>query len=126
MTAIFPDGTASKLATRPHPLRHATGTELTRGQQANRKDTRSARRLVEPAASGQSRDACFRSWAKAEGLHTGQAILDALDARFSDQHISFGAYFFTDLSGTSETDQQAAIDAGRIRPTASIGFCDVR
>jgi hypothetical protein len=50
-------------------------------------------------------------------MHTGQAILDALDARFSRQHIGFGPYFFADLSGTSETDEQAAIDAGRIRAT---------
>ena len=72
-------------------------------------------RQAEWAASGQSWDACLRSWAEAEGLHTAQAILDALDARFSCQHISFGPYFFADLSGTSETDEQAAIDAGRIR-----------
>jgi SAM-dependent methyltransferase len=74
-------------------------------------------RQAEWAASGQSWDACLRSWADAEGMHTGQAILDALDARFSRQHISFGPYFFADLSGTSETDEQAAIDAGRIRAT---------
>jgi hypothetical protein len=72
-------------------------------------------RQAEWAASGQSWDACLRSWADAEGLHTGQAILDALDARFSCQHISFGACFFADLSGTSEADEQAAIDAARIR-----------
>ena len=67
------------------------------------------------AASGLSWDACLRSWAEAEGLHTGRAILNALDARFSCQHISFGPYFFADLSDTSEADEQAAIDAGRIR-----------
>jgi SAM-dependent methyltransferase len=72
-------------------------------------------RHAEWAASGQSWDSCLRSWAEAEGLHTGQAVLDALDARFSCQHISFGAYFFADLPGTSEADEQAAIDAGRIR-----------
>jgi SAM-dependent methyltransferase len=72
-------------------------------------------RQAEWVASGQCWDACVRSWAETEGLHTGQAILDALDARFRCQHISFGAYFFADLSGTSEADEQAAIDAGRIR-----------
>lgn len=72
-------------------------------------------RQTEWSASGQSWDASLRSWAEAEGLHTGQAILDALDARFSCQHISFGPYFFADLSDTSEADEQAAIDAGRIR-----------
>jgi SAM-dependent methyltransferase len=72
-------------------------------------------RHAEWAASGRSWDACLRSWAEAEGLHTGQAILDALDARFSCQQISFGAYFFADLRGTGEADEQAAIDAGRIR-----------
>jgi SAM-dependent methyltransferase len=72
-------------------------------------------RRVEWAASGQSWDDCVRSWAEAEGLHSGQAILDALDARFSGQHISFGPFFFADLSGTTEADEQAAIDAGQIR-----------
>jgi SAM-dependent methyltransferase len=75
------------------------------------------RRQAEWAGSGQPWDACLRSWADAEGMHTGQAILDALDARFSRQHISFGPYFFADLSGTSEADEQAAIDAGRIQAT---------
>jgi len=72
-------------------------------------------RQAEWAASGTSWDDCFRSWAEAEDLHTGQAILDALDARFSGQHISFGPFFFADLSDTSEADEQAAIDAGHIR-----------
>jgi len=72
-------------------------------------------RRAEWAVSGQPWDACLRSWAAAEGVHTGQAILDGLDARFSSEHLSFGPYFFADLAGVSEADEQAAIGAGLIR-----------
>lgn len=73
------------------------------------------KRQAEWAGSGQSWDTCLRSWAEAESLHTGQVILDALDTRFRRQHLSFGPYFFADLSEVSEADEQAAIDAGLIR-----------
>jgi SAM-dependent methyltransferase len=73
------------------------------------------KRQAEWAASGQSWDTCLQSWAEAEGLHTGQAILDALEIRFRRQHLSFGPYFFADLAEVSEADEQAAIDAGLIR-----------
>jgi SAM-dependent methyltransferase len=72
-------------------------------------------RQAEWAASGQSWDACLRSWAEAENLHTGQAILDALQPRFHRQHLSFGPYFFADLAEVSEADERAAISAGLIR-----------
>lgn len=65
--------------------------------------------------SGQSWDACLRSWAQAEGLHAGLDILNGLDARFDCQSLGFGPYFFPDLAGTSEADEQAAIDAGLIK-----------
>jgi SAM-dependent methyltransferase len=72
-------------------------------------------RHAEWAASGQSWDTCLRSWAEAENLHTGQAILDALQPRFAGQHLSFGPYFFADLGEVSEEDERAAISAGLIR-----------
>jgi SAM-dependent methyltransferase len=72
-------------------------------------------RQAEWAASGQSWDACLRSRAEAENMHTGQAILDALETRFRRQHLSFGPYFFADLAEVSEADEQAAIGAGLIR-----------
>ena len=55
------------------------------------------------------------SWVHAEGLHAGQDILDELDARFDCQAVAYGPYFFADLAGTSDADEQAAIDSGLIR-----------
>jgi SAM-dependent methyltransferase len=66
-------------------------------------------------ASGQSWDVYFRSWADGEGLHSGEDIMRALQARFETRELSYGAYFFPDLSGTSEADELAAIDAGQIQ-----------
>jgi SAM-dependent methyltransferase len=67
--------------------------------------------------SGQSWDACCRSWAAAERLHTGQDILRALDRRFAATGpVSYGPYFFPDLAGTTDQDEQAAIDSGQIQP----------
>ena len=51
----------------------------------------------------------------AEGLHAGRDILDELDARFDCQAVAYGPYFFADLTGTSDTDEQAAIDSGLIQ-----------
>src|SRR6201981_3414838 len=66
-------------------------------------------------ASGQSWDVYFRSWADGEGLHSGEDILRALQARFETRELSYGAYFFPDLSGTSEAGELAAIDAAKIQ-----------
>jgi SAM-dependent methyltransferase len=66
-------------------------------------------------ASGQRWDVYFRSWADGEGLHSGEEILRALQARFETRELSYGAYFFPDLSGTSEASELAAIDTGQIR-----------
>jgi SAM-dependent methyltransferase len=68
-------------------------------------------------ASGKSWDESCRAWASQEGLHTGQAIVRALDARFDRRSCMFVPYFFADLADTSESDEQAAIDAGQIQPT---------
>jgi SAM-dependent methyltransferase len=74
------------------------------------------RRQAEWRQSGQRWDAFLRSWADAEGLHPGQDILDELDARFDCQVVACGPYFFPDLAGTSDADEQAAIDSGLIQP----------
>ena len=66
-------------------------------------------------ASGQRWDAYFRAWADGEGLHSGEDILSALQARFETRELSYGAYFFPDLSETSEAGELAAIDAGEIQ-----------
>jgi SAM-dependent methyltransferase len=65
--------------------------------------------------SGQAWDAYLRSWADAEGLHTGRDILDQLDTRFESGPVSYGPYFFPDLADTTEADEQAAIDGGLIQ-----------
>jgi SAM-dependent methyltransferase len=64
--------------------------------------------------SGQPWDEWIQSWAAAERLHSGHGILAELDRRFDARPASYGPYFFPDLAGTSEADEQAAIDAGRI------------
>jgi SAM-dependent methyltransferase len=66
-------------------------------------------------ASGQPWDDFLRSWATEEGLHPGEDIVRGLDARFHRQLYVEGPYFFPDLAGTSEGQEQAAIDAGLIR-----------
>lgn len=65
--------------------------------------------------SGQPWEDWLRSWAQAEKLHTGQDILNRLDARFDRETLGFGPYFFADLAATSEADEQAAINAGLIQ-----------
>jgi SAM-dependent methyltransferase len=57
----------------------------------------------------------FRSWAEAEHLHGGDTIVAGLRARFGSQPVSYGPYFFPDLAGVSEADEQAAIDRGQIQ-----------
>ena len=74
------------------------------------------RRQVEWRESGQRWDAFLQSWADAEGLHAGQDILDELDARFDCQVVAYGPYFFPGLAGTSDADEQAAIDSRLIQP----------
>ncbi len=73
------------------------------------------RRHAEWRESGQSWDACLQSWVQAEGLHAGLDVLNGLDARFDRLALGFGPYFFPDLGGTSEADEQAAIDSGLIK-----------
>jgi hypothetical protein len=58
---------------------------------------------------------CLRSWEQAEGLHAGQDIVDELDARFDSRLTTYGPFFFPELAGTSEADEQAAIDRGLIQ-----------
>jgi SAM-dependent methyltransferase len=72
-------------------------------------------RQAEWHESGQPWDACLRSWVHAEGLHAGQDILEELDARFDCRAVAYGPYFFADLAGTSDADEQAAIDSGLIQ-----------
>jgi SAM-dependent methyltransferase len=67
------------------------------------------------AASGQGWDEYLRGWAGHHGLHSARRLLRELDERFERVSCERGAYFFPELSGTSEADELDAIDAGQIR-----------
>ena len=41
--------------------------------------------------------------------------MEELDARFDCRAVAYGPYFFADLAGTSDADEQAAIDSGLIQ-----------
>jgi hypothetical protein len=66
-------------------------------------------------ASGQHWDSYCRDWARSEGMHAGEDIVRELDARFDRQELGYGPYFFAELAGVTQADEQAAIDAGQIR-----------
>lgn len=80
-------------------------------------------------ASGEPWERYLLAWADSEKLHTGGAIVTALDAGFERLLLRDGTYFFNELDGVTEADEQAAIDArviqangiryaGRLRPEA--------
>jgi SAM-dependent methyltransferase len=72
-------------------------------------------RREEWRASGMAWGDYLRGWAEDEGMHAGQDIVRELDARFDPQMLGSGPYFFADLDGVTEADEQAAIDAGQIQ-----------
>jgi SAM-dependent methyltransferase len=73
------------------------------------------RRHDEWCASGLPWRAYCEAWAQEEGLHAGHDIVRELGARFERRAFAYGPYFFPDLAGVSEGDEQAAIDAGKIQ-----------
>lgn len=75
------------------------------------------RRRDEWAASGQTWEEYFEAWAQREHLHNGDRIVRELDARFDRRLCDYGPYFFADLAGIAEEDEQAAIAAGEIQAT---------
>ena len=74
-----------------------------------------AERQAQWQTSGGSWADYCRSWALAEGLHSGQDILRELQARFATEALGSGPYFFPDLGDTTEAEEQEAIDAGQIQ-----------
>ena len=68
-------------------------------------------------ASGQPWHTYRDDWARREGLHSGRAIIQALQARFHTRLLTHAPYFFPDLHPISETDEQAAADSGEIQAT---------
>jgi hypothetical protein len=75
-----------------------------------------SRRCSEWHGSGRPWPEFIRGWAEAENLHEGRKILRELEARFSSGPTGYGPYYFADLPGVSEADEQAAIDSGLIQP----------
>lgn len=75
------------------------------------------RRRAEWEASGLEWERYFEDWARRERLHPAATLLQLLDERFEREHLARGPYFFLDLTGTSEEDERAAIEAGEIRAT---------
>jgi SAM-dependent methyltransferase len=67
--------------------------------------------------SGRAWDAYFDDWTASHGLLRGDRILAELDLHFEREVCTRGPYFFADLDGTPERDEQAAIDRGDIRAT---------
>jgi SAM-dependent methyltransferase len=68
-------------------------------------------------ASGETWEGYLRGWANAEGLHSAGALLDVLHGRFDQVLLHRGPYLFVDLPGTSEAEEQAAIDRGEVSAT---------
>jgi SAM-dependent methyltransferase len=55
------------------------------------------------------------AWFAREHLHPGEDLLGPLDERLERRLLAYGPYFFPDLMGTTEADEQAAIDGGQIQ-----------
>jgi SAM-dependent methyltransferase len=73
------------------------------------------RRRSQWLASGQDWPSYLRGWAEEEGVHRGDALVRLLDEQFERRLLMQGPYFFADLASTTEAEEKAAIDAGRIR-----------
>jgi SAM-dependent methyltransferase len=68
-------------------------------------------------ASGQPWHTYLGAWARGEHLHSGQAIIQALQARFDTRLLTKAPYFFPELHPTGEADEQAAADSDEIQAT---------
>jgi SAM-dependent methyltransferase len=68
-------------------------------------------------ASRQTWQTYFEEWACGHGLTRSDRILAGLDARFERTLCAYAPYFFADLAEGFESEEQAAIEAGRIRAT---------
>jgi SAM-dependent methyltransferase len=75
------------------------------------------RRRGEWLASGADWDEYFSAWAGGHGLHPAADIVAALDERFERVLCENAPYFYADIDGVGERDEQAAIAAGEITAT---------
>jgi SAM-dependent methyltransferase len=71
------------------------------------------RRRDEWLASSHAWPSYVRGWAEREGLHPSDVLVRLLDERLERRLLTHGPYFFADLPGTTEDDEQTAIDAGQ-------------
>ena len=60
-------------------------------------------------------DDYLHGWATTEGVHRGGSVLAGLQARFRQTVLDYGPYYFPDLEAVTETEEQAAIDAGLVQ-----------
>ena len=67
----------------------------------------------------------FSGWLEREGLHPGEQLVRLLDERLERRALADAPYFFPDFADVTEAEEQAAIDAGRIRPNR-IDYVGVR
>ncbi len=67
--------------------------------------------------SGRAWPDYLAEWAAREGVHRADDVVRLLDARLRRRLLAYGPYFFPDLADTSESEEQATIDAGRITAT---------
>jgi SAM-dependent methyltransferase len=75
------------------------------------------RRHDEWATSGGEWAPWLESWARGHGLHRAEEVVRALDRRFERRLLAQEPYLFSALGPEAQGDEQAAIDAGRIRAT---------
>jgi SAM-dependent methyltransferase len=75
------------------------------------------RRRAEWLASGRAWEEYLHSWADTNGLHRSDVLVRTLDERLERRWLGYGPYLFPELAETTRSDEQAAIDAGSIRPT---------
>jgi SAM-dependent methyltransferase len=55
-------------------------------------------------------------WATSDGMHRGGSVLAGLQERFRQLVLDYGPYYFPDLRGVTQTEEQAAIDADLVQP----------
>jgi len=75
-----------------------------------------SRHCAEWRQSGLGWEEFLQGWADAAGLYEGRHVLGELSARFDSGPVAYGPFYFADLAGVSEADEQAAIDGGVIQP----------
>jgi SAM-dependent methyltransferase len=60
----------------------------------------------------------FAEWAAEEGFHSSRRMRDELGRRFEERHFEWVPYLYSDLGeDVSESDENAAIEAGTINAT---------